>query len=789
MATRGRLTRYLLEELWVPTLLSIGLWVSLLLMNQFFLLAQMGLQQNIPAGTLAFLLLLTIPKCLLLAIPMGTLLGSLIGMGRLSADHEILAMQSAGLGPAFLLRPLAVHGLLFTTISLAVYWVIQPASVLKIREINAGATQVADLASEIRPRVFFTQFPGVVVFVQETDPRRPGVLDRVLVYKSEAGSRTEQLTVARAATVVRDRSGGGDLLADFRDGVTHRFRTGSPEGYQRTAFERGFEKIPLPDYLKGRPATVSRAPGDMALGELLVETRAAHEERDPIIRPLRIRTAAIELQSRLALPFACFFLAVLAAPLGITRVRSGKGAGFALSIFLIILYWLLHTTLVKQALEGRVPVVPALWTANGVMAVLAIAAYARIGVSRSGRLREWIAAASKRLLALLPAGSPTVSAKAPSVPTDSWIPRIDRYIGTTFVRLFGLSLAFCWLVVFLFEIKSLADSTPANSTVSFLGYAAYFLNFTPGSLGLAVPVAALVGAVVTCTLFARNGELVAMRASGMSPRRVAFPILALSAALSATGYLVQDRIAPQTNAKAQAMKDEILRRSPRTYGPAPGGRWIFGTQGRLYHYRLFDPELRQFRGLSVFRVDLDAPDIAAHTTSPTVRWDGGGWKAEGGWTRTFRQDEESSDLHPLGASESIDLDPPEHFSRRERTIVRENDLPDQMSLEDLGSQVRALRNSGFDTTKLRLAWHVKIARSVTPLVMVLLGLPFAFRVGRRGSMYGVGVSLLLVLAYWAAFAITNALGTEGALPAAVAAWVPNVLFAGLGLWLLSLVRS
>ena len=122
-------------------------------------------------------------------------------------------------------------------------------------------------------------------------------------------------------------------------------------------------------------------------------------------------------------------------------------------------------------------------------------------------------------------------------------------------------------------------------------------------------------------------------------------------------------------------------------------------------------------------------------------------------------------------------------------MVQEHDLPEQMSLEDLGSQVRALENSGFDTTKLRVAWHVKVARSLTPLVMVILGLPFAFKVGRRGSMYGVGVALLLVLAYWAAFAITSALGQEGALPAAVAAWAPNVLFAGLGAWMLGLVRS
>ena len=55
-------------------------------------------------------------------------------------------------------------------------------------------------------------------------------------------------------------------------------------------------------------------------------------------------------------------------------------------------------------------------------------------------------------------------------------------------------------------------------------------------------------------------------------------------------------------------------------------------------------------------------------------------------------------------------------------------------------------------------------------MMVLLGLPFAFKVGRRGSLYGIGVALLLVLVYWATLAVVNALGLETILPAPVAAW-------------------
>ncbi len=73
--------------------------------------------------------------------------------------------------------------------------------------------------------------------------------------------------------------------------------------------------------------------------------------------------------------------------------------------------------------------------------------------------------------------------------------------------------------------------------------------------------------------------------------------------------------------------------------------------------------------------------------------------------------------------------------------------------------------------------------------MVLLGLPFAFRVGRRGSLYGIGVALLLVLVYWATYAIFNALGLESLLDARAAAWAPNALYALLGVYLMLYVRT
>jgi lipopolysaccharide export LptBFGC system permease protein LptF len=275
----------------------------------------------------------------------------------------------------------------------------------------------------------------------------------------------------------------------------------------------------------------------------------------------------------------------------------------------------------------------------------------------------------------------------------------------------------------------------------------------------------------------------------MSARRICLPILLLTALMCGVLHLVQDRIAPETNRRAQAVKDQIQGRTPRTYGWSPGGRWTFGTDGRLYHYRLFDPQAVRFQGLSVFRVDLGAARVLEQWFCTSARWTGQVWEAEKGWYRTFPEAGAAGDYRQFDREEISVFDAPDSFTRRERTQLAGSDLPQQASIADLDEQIATLAKSGYDTTQLRVEYWQKTAAVATPLVTVLLGLPFAFKVGRRGTMYGVGVGLILAIVFWATAAIFNALGLETILPPLLAAWSPNVFFAAVGAYLLLYVPT
>ena len=92
--------------------------------------------------------------------------------------------------------------------------------------------------------------------------------------------------------------------------------------------------------------------------------------------------------------------------------------------------------------------------------------------------------------------------------------------------------------------------------------------------------------------------------------------------------------------------------------------------------------------------------------------------------------------------------------------------------------------------ELSVDLYKKVAVPFISLVMVVLGLPFAFRSGKKGSLYGIGLSIGLVVVYYATFAVMSALGEIGFLPPFLAAWAPNILFAGAGTYImLTLVRT
>ena len=107
-----------------------------------------------------------------------------------------------------------------------------------------------------------------------------------------------------------------------------------------------------------------------------------------------------------------------------------------------------------------------------------------------------------------------------------------------------------------------------------------------------------------------------------------------------------------------------------------------------------------------------------------------------------------------------------------------------MNFGQLDRYIGDLRQSGFDTMRLRVAlWH-KLAYPLVAVVMAVLAIPFALSMGRRGSLTGIAVAIAVALAYFVVDGLFGAMGNVNYLPAALAAWSSDILFGLVGGYLL-----
>src|SRR5262245_36207184 len=141
-----RLTRYVLYELAAATLLGVTVWTVFLLLNDLFFIARAAIQKDLGLGLVLRILVLKIPNILVLSIPIGTLFGSLIAIGRLSADHELVAMQALGMGPRRLARIMVIHGAATCLASIGIYAFLQPWASFELRSLQGRFLNVRNIS-------------------------------------------------------------------------------------------------------------------------------------------------------------------------------------------------------------------------------------------------------------------------------------------------------------------------------------------------------------------------------------------------------------------------------------------------------------------------------------------------------------------------------------------------------------------------------------------------------------------------------------------------------------------
>jgi lipopolysaccharide export LptBFGC system permease protein LptF len=130
-----------------------------------------------------------------------------------------------------------------------------------------------------------------------------------------------------------------------------------------------------------------------------------------------------------------------------------------------------------------------------------------------------------------------------------------------------------------------------------------------------------------------------------------------------------------------------------------------------------------------------------------------------------------------------------HYPERPEYFSQDVRPPQQMTYGQLRRYIQQLRASGYASDEMLVELYKKTSWPLISLVMALIALPFSFRIGKRGAMYGIGIALFLAFVYWTLFGVFTKFGEVGNLPPVLSAWSANVLFAIAALYLFLRVET
>src|SRR5262245_49180202 len=347
--------RYVIREVLWPFVIGLFVFTFLLIIPFLIRLAEDLIAKGVSVPVIVQLMMLLLPAQLALTIPMALLLGLLVAFGRLSAAREFVAMHACGVTLLRLLRPVGLRSVLGWAATSYVRIEALPNANQAQREVTFNI--VAERAEgEVRPRVFFEDFPDVTLYVREDSPSGAGWNN---VFMADNRNGAQAVYLARRGRVLIDRQ-KKTLEMILENGTRHK---PEPDGKYEVFSFRSLRLSLNPDtvFPSQGPA---RGDNEMTISEL--RARAAEFEQQGISSHNQL----MAIHKKFSIPAACLVFGLIGLALGATNRRDGKLASFVIGIGVIFVYYVVLW--IGQAMAKGHMVEPwlAVWLPNFVLGAL-----------------------------------------------------------------------------------------------------------------------------------------------------------------------------------------------------------------------------------------------------------------------------------------------------------------------------------------------------------------------------------------------------------------------------------
>ncbi len=357
---------------------------------------------------------------------------------------------------------------------------------------------------------------------------------------------------------------------------------------------------------------------------------------------------------------------------------------------------------------------------------------------------------------------------------------MDRYIIRHFFEKLALTLI-AFIVIFL--VVDVIDHLDKFIDIDLdsINIIKYYLYTIPWFISIGLPMALLLSTVFTFGILQRNQELTALKASGISIKRISISLLVFGVFFSVFSFYFDNYVVVSNFQKRTEIEEQFNLSSSRKKQINKQNIFRQLSKNEILHIGKYTHKTSSAHKVSI--QNFSDGDIISRLDAKLMKYssDDTLWVIP---EYTIRSWDEGK-LHINHSLQDTSI----YFDFTPDDLTQEFVKPEEMNYWDLKHFVNRLISNGIHDPRWEVNLHFKTAFACSSLLMILFGLSLSIRKPRSNMAVGVGISIFVIFLYYAGIKFGQTLGFMGILPPLLSVWGANIVFLCIGLYLFVKTRT
>jgi len=358
---------------------------------------------------------------------------------------------------------------------------------------------------------------------------------------------------------------------------------------------------------------------------------------------------------------------------------------------------------------------------------------------------------------------------------------MDRYIIKQYVvKLIGSMIAFLTIFIIVDVIDHLDKFI--DTDINRDEIIRYYIHTIPWYISIGLPMALLLSTVFSLGLLQKRNELTAIKASGISLKRVAVSLIIIGLLSTVFSFYFENLVVAPSLHKRSEIEVEYFQNTRSSREIKNHNIYRQLEKNKILYIKRFD-----FKNNTAHNISLqtyDSHDIVSRLDAPTMIWDDSirKWRVPvsrirmnlNQAEREFRYDDSDSLL-------TLDFTPVDRTAQAVK--------PEEMNYWELSAFVTRLDVNGIKDPRWLVNLYFKPAFAFSSFIMILFGLSLSVQKPRSSMAVGLGISIFVIFLYYGAIKFGQSMGYKGMIEPLISVWAGNFIFMLIGGYLFLKTKS